>query len=291
MKKLLIISFILLCCLGGYYAQSKNKDLTLKVLNSCNLQYSGDNCIEEYEITNTTTEDLNGKAIVHIDYQGICGDGYFDGEGIEVKYNHNAPNTEWINGSVSFPDYVISKGTSFSSLEMHTNVALCPGSYTYTFTLTGTGSEQYSSRGGGGFVFQQPETIIDGDLIRNQNAPGMEQFDIYIVKLVNNKKFKRLILNPHVFESYGHLHWENVKLVNHSKMNKYETSSLVRVRDYDKGIFENEVYKLFPNGDVGIKRHLNISQSEFEKRGYDSDSIYNINCVDRDAYITGEDIL
>ncbi|MFH1612070.1 MAG: hypothetical protein ABH887_02275, partial [bacterium] len=47
-------------------------------------------------------------------------------------------------------------------------------------------------------------TIVDGDLIRNPNAEGMASFDIYIAKTVGEKNFKRLILSPHVFESYGH---------------------------------------------------------------------------------------
>ena len=296
MKKLLAGILILLgCCSGVYYSQSQSKDLHLSVAKQCYLKYSGDNCEEVYEITNTTTEDLNGNATLHIDYEGICGNVNFDGEGIEVKYNNNIPNTKWINGSISFSDFTISKGHSFSVIKMNTDVALCPGTYTYTFILTGIADIQYSSSGSGGFVFPTPESkekvIIEGELIRNPNAPGMAQHDIYIVKLVDNKRFKRLILNPHVFESYQHLSWDNVKLVDYTTMRSYKTSSLVRVQDYDIGVFENKVYQLFPNGDIGIKRHLNISQIEFERRGYDADSIYNINIVDRDAYITGEDIL
>ena len=294
MKKTLIILAILLCCLGGYYAQSESKDLTLDVLEECNLQYAGNACLEKYEITNTTTKELDGNAVLHIDYQGVCGEFPFDGEGIEVKYNNLSPDTSWINGSVFFENFAIPIGTSFSSLAMSTHPALCPGNYVYTFTLSGTADVEYVSSGGGTFHFTPPKKeriAIEGDLIRNPTAEGMEQFDIYIIKLVDNKKFKRLILNPHVFESYGHLYWENVKLVDHTEMNGYETSSLVRVQDYGNNVFENEVYFLIPNGDIGVRRHLNISQSEFEGRGYDSDSIYDINLTDKNAYILGEDIL
>ena len=56
------------------------------------------------------------------------------------------------------------------------------------------------------------QSIVGGDLIRNPNAEGDAKYDIYIVKLVGEKKFKRLILSPHVFDSYGHLNWDNVNL-------------------------------------------------------------------------------
>ena len=50
------------------------------------------------------------------------------------------------------------------------------------------------------------QTIQDGDLIRAQGTQ-----DIYIVKTINNKQFKRLIINPDIFNSYGHLEWNNVQ--------------------------------------------------------------------------------
>jgi len=128
-------------------------------------------------------------------------------------------------------------------------------------------------------------TIIDGDLIRNPNAQDSTKFDIYIVKLVNNKKFKRLILSPHVFESYEHLSWGDVKDVNETTMNSYIFSDLIRA------VQDLKVYKLTANGDTGTKQWLNITAEEFESQGYDNDSIYEINSTDRDAYITGIDII
>jgi len=133
----------------------------------------------------------------------------------------------------------------------------------------------------------EPEIIIelnDGDLIRNPNVEDLTKFDIYIVKIVGDKKFKRLILSPHVFESYEHLKWEDVQDVNQATMNKYTVSNLVRAEGDDR------VYKLFPSGDIGNKRWLNIMTEKFMNQGYDSDSIYTINNTDRNAYATGEDI-
>ncbi len=134
-------------------------------------------------------------------------------------------------------------------------------------------------------------TVVDGDLIRNPNAEGMAQFDIYIVKVVGSSKFKRLILSPHVFESYEHFDkdgdgspWNDVLDVNQSKMDEYTTSDLVRATG------EDEVYKLIANGDSGTKQWLNMTAAEFTAGGYDADSIYEINATDKNAYTTGTDI-
>jgi len=121
-------------------------------------------------------------------------------------------------------------------------------------------------------------TIVDGDLIRNPSAKGIASLDIYIVKIVGTKKFKRLILSPHVFESYEHLNWEDVKDVNQETMDVHAISNLIRAVGNDK------VYELFPSGDTGTRKWLNITAEEFVNQGYDSDSIYEINTTDRNAY-------
>jgi len=136
-------------------------------------------------------------------------------------------------------------------------------------------------------------TISDGDLIRNPNAPGMAQFDVYIVKIVNGKKFKRLILSPHVFESYAHFDknqngnpWDDIIDVDEATMNEYKNSQLVRA-DGDYKIYKLEAEE---GSDTGVKHWLNMTTSEFEQQGYDWDSVYIINTTDRDAYTTGSEI-
>ena len=95
--------------------------------------------------------------------------------------------------------------------------------------------------------------------------------DVFIVKKVANTYYKRLILNPAIFESYGHLRWSDVQDINKSLLDKLQTSNLVRHID------GGAVYALFPNGDTGIKRHLQVTPTQFEALGYDWNSIYNIN--------------
>lgn len=119
-------------------------------------------------------------------------------------------------------------------------------------------------------------TINEGDTIRVANT-----FDIYIAKYVGAKKFKRLILNPAVFNSYQHLSWSAVKTVTQAEMDSFVTSDLVRA------LGDAPVYKLVPNGDEGSKQWVNMTAEAFTAAGYDWDSIYVINNTDRDNYTTG----
>ena len=131
--------------------------------------------------------------------------------------------------------------------------------------------------------------LIDGDIVRASDAPGMEKFDVYIVKLINSKKYRRLVLSPHVFDSYQHLKWGNVKIITNTEMLTYTISNLVRCNDVAKKVNDPKVYRLYPDGDTGAKRWMNMSTSVFSSK-YDWDAIYIINKVDRDAYATGTDL-
>ena len=118
-------------------------------------------------------------------------------------------------------------------------------------------------------------TILEGDLIR-----AIGDIDVYIVKYNDSKKFKRLILSPSVFESYGHLKWSDVKDVDRSVVDSFTTSDLVRaVNDY-------KVYNLFPAGDTGQRSWIKTAEV-FNKQGFDWDAIYQINQAERDLYIDG----
>lgn len=125
------------------------------------------------------------------------------------------------------------------------------------------------------------QTIInDGDLIKTATHEN-----VYIVKIVGGKKFKRLILNPDIFNQYSHLKWENIKVVSESIFGQYQLSYLVRE------IIGTQIFKLFPDEDTGTKRWLNTSWQEFESAGLDWDSVYIINQHERVSYNTGQDLL
>lgn len=113
--------------------------------------------------------------------------------------------------------------------------------------------------------------IAEGAIIKTAENP-----DVYIIKYKNGKQFKRLILNPQVFESYGHLRWEDILTVNQSVMDSFTISDLVRVDG------QTDIYRLAPNGDVGTKISLELAIGYV---GYDLDSVYTINEVDFENYV------
>ena len=117
--------------------------------------------------------------------------------------------------------------------------------------------------------------IPEGALIKTENNP-----DIYIVKYVGAKKFKRLILSPSVFNNYGHLNWEDVQNVSQAVLDEFATSELVRAVGDDK------IYRLYAQGDKGQKRMIK-NNSILTRFGFDLDSVYEINSFDRNSYITG----
>lgn len=119
------------------------------------------------------------------------------------------------------------------------------------------------------------QNIPEGAIIR---AKG--DIDVWIVKYVGNKKLKRLVLSPSVFNGYKHLKWENILNVERSIVDSFTTSDLVRAVDDDK------IYKLYPSGDTGQKRWI-ANSDVFTRLGLDADAVYEINTVDRNSYITG----
>ena len=127
-------------------------------------------------------------------------------------------------------------------------------------------------------VSELAQDIQEGAIIR-----AIGDIDIYIVKYIGNKKFKRLILNPSVFRSYGHLRWEDVIEVEKETVNSFTTSSLVR------NARTGRIYRLTANGDNGIRRHFR-SISVMQRLGHDLDAVYEINETDENSYIQGEDL-
>lgn len=113
----------------------------------------------------------------------------------------------------------------------------------------------------------------DGDLIKIN-----ESNDVYIVKIYGGKRFKRLILNPDIFNQYEHLRWENIQLVTNEVFDSYVTSNLVRIDG------DTRVWKLYPNGDTGAKR-LILSNQQFVSLGCDGDAIYTINSFEFNSYV------
>lgn len=122
--------------------------------------------------------------------------------------------------------------------------------------------------------------IPEGAIMRDEAG-----IDVYIVKYNKSKRFKRLILSPSVFNSYGHLKWENILIVNDAVMDSYSDSSFAFVAG------DPTIWRLEPSGDTGTKRKFLASAYDNPLWKYDPDGVYEINAVDRDSYIKGRDII
>lgn len=123
----------------------------------------------------------------------------------------------------------------------------------------------------------QPTVITpsypNGSLIRTRG-----DFKVYVI----NGKYKRWIQNPYIFNSYGHLKWENIIEATPQERDWYEESFLVRA-DGD--------YKVYQVGADGVRHWLNMAASQFVLSGRKWDAIFVINNRERNYYKLGANIV
>lgn len=119
--------------------------------------------------------------------------------------------------------------------------------------------------------------LKEGDLIRAQG-----DFDIFII---NQYGYKRLFLNPAIFNMYGHLGtWKDVKTVTPATRDAFITSSHYRYVNEDK------VYHLEVTGeDIGILHWINMTAENFLAQGGKANAIFTINKSELDWYPKGAD--
>ncbi|MEX0877786.1 MAG: endolytic transglycosylase MltG, partial [Candidatus Spechtbacterales bacterium] len=138
------------------------------------------------------------------------------------------------------------------------------------------------------------QAIKDGDLIKTPDSP-----DVYIVKIVeessaNITKFKRLILNPAIFDSYGHLNWSDIKETSQEVLDTFTDSDLVIEVNADGSVANPKIYRTSsaPESDTGERYWLNLTAAEFEYMGFDWRALYHINHIEAspDFYSEGEAI-
>jgi len=199
-----------------------------------------------------------------------CAEGHFPIKTIEGKCGTPIESCETDYGTGIYYTGVLSKDGS----------PLCDCSNGYKWNSSHTRCEISTT------VTSDINNIPEGAIIKTADNP-----DVYIVKYMNGKQFKRLILSPSVFKSYGHLKWENVITVSQSTLDSYTVS------DYVQAVGDTTIYHLYPKGDTGEKRLLRLNAQGHEStltligyldyaQPFDYDSVYEINAVDRDSYIT-----
>lgn len=96
--------------------------------------------------------------------------------------------------------------------------------------------------------------LREGDVVSAHNTAGDP--DIYIV---NEFGFKRLFVNPEIFNLYGHLGWNKVRSVSAATRDAFVTSGLFRNCE----VGASEVYGLeVVSEDVANLRHINITGAQ-----------------------------
>lgn len=110
--------------------------------------------------------------------------------------------------------------------------------------------------------------LREGDII---SVAGSDDPDIYII---NGHGYKRLFLNPAIFNFYGHLRWENVRTVDAPTRDAFITSGLFR--NCEAG--DSKVWGVEVNGeDTGVLHWVNVpgAQAVLE----DSDFFKKVFCI------------
>ena len=115
--------------------------------------------------------------------------------------------------------------------------------------------------------------IKDGDLVKTADSPK-----VYIV----NGIYKRWIMNPKIFNLYGHFKWNAIKIISASDLAKYTDSWLVRASNSPK------VYEL--NGDLS-KHWLDMTAQKFNESGRKWDMVFIINSAEVKLYKTGVNVM
>lgn len=113
----------------------------------------------------------------------------------------------------------------------------------------------------------------EGALVRAQG-----DYKVYIVK----GRFIRHILNPEVFNIYGHLRWEDIIDIPAEELALYAESRLIRA-DGDEKVYEVD--------QKGVKHWLNMTAEAFALSGHDWNSVYIVNSRERDYYKLGDEII
>lgn len=120
-------------------------------------------------------------------------------------------------------------------------------------------------------------SLKEGDVIR---ASG--DLDIFIV---NEFGYKRLFINPQIFNLYGHLGWDKVKTVTPVARDAFGTSGLFRV-DGDSKVYVLEVI----SGDVGTLHWLNMTGAQAVAQDPNfAKKVFTINALEKGLYGVGAD--
>lgn len=124
--------------------------------------------------------------------------------------------------------------------------------------------------------------VADGDIIQCKSCANPSA--VYIVKVVNGKKFIRHIVSLQIFNHYKHLKWEN--LIQVDSLDGFSLSGWVRVNTGPNGTPgpNDKVYEI--NGDQ-TRHWIDMTAEEFLRHGGSEEAIFNINAGELALYKEG----
>lgn len=188
-------------------------------------------------------------------------------------------------GTLKIPDFkddvesvVIIVSNQFKKSGFNSNELSSPFILSVATTVFEGPVEPPASENPTGMATPEDYGLKEGDLIRAQG-----DFDIFII---NQYGYKRLFLNPAIFEMYGHLgSWNDVITVSPETRDAFVTSSHYRYVNEDK------VYHLEATGeDTGILHWVNMTGEDFLAQGGTPNAIFTINKSELDWYPKGAEM-
>lgn len=166
-------------------------------------------------------------------------------------------NVEMTNAGALPPEFLKSESAAATSTAVTAPIA-----------SVGSGSQATSTP-----QISSSSNFPDGSLIRVKGDTR-----VYVVQ----GKYRRWLRTPEIFNSYGHLRWENIIEVMPTQRDFYQESSLIRAAG------DTRVYEIDSRG---LKHWLRMSAAQFLLSGRNFSAVFEVNQRERDLYARGADIL
>lgn len=124
--------------------------------------------------------------------------------------------------------------------------------------------------------------VIDGDIIQCKSSANPNA--VYIVKIVNGKKYIRHIVSLQIFNSYRHLKWTD--LIQVQSLDGFALSGWARVNTGVNGA-PGQQDKVFEINDDQTRHWIDMTAAEFLQHGGNEEAIFNVNSSEMALYKTG----
>lgn len=227
---------------------------------------------------NSSSSDLNVSQMVTVPKANTYYEVKVNGSGWDFyQSNSSAELTFNYNGGFSTKTFTISEGSPPEDEDTASGSVVPPSFFDPVFDTEEDVAETDDTKQESKKEDEPELDLEDGDVVTTKASP-----DVWILNESGEQKYRRLILNPSIFDSYGHLSWDEIKEVQKSTLEEYTISNLVQEVNPDGSIADPRVFVITPSEgkDTGTKHHLDVSASEFEQAGLSWTAISQINSTE-----------